>query len=328
LETWELWYFGTWELRDLGTWRLRNLGTLELRNLARLKLPPIFAQPHLTIFPMSQPIILAFANQKGGVGKSTLSTHIASALRYIYGYKVAMADFDYPQNSLVSYRRKDETLLKSDDKVLERAVKQNIAPYPIIESSVENSNADLVALQDGGYDFILVDTPGTVNLDGLPELVKSLDYIFLPMESDSGSVASTVGYMNTLQNYLQSKVPSSNLLSFHAFWNRYVKAERKAPYKEIAAYFKHNNLSLLNTRVESLVTYRDNRSTIFSLPERDLQRLGLGKLIMEMLCIVIGEGQVTPSGAKITFQPDTSYDQVPSNSSPVEEAGVNQEKAS
>lgn len=257
---------------------------------------------------MSQPIILAFANQKGGTGKSTIGTHVASALYYNYGYKVAMADFDYPQNSLVAYRKRDLTLLQGDKKLQERFKKQAIKPYPVIQSSVESSNADLVNLMEGGYDFILADTPGTLNLKGLPDLIKSIDYMFLPMEADAGTVASTVAYMQTLNRFLKSNDEESNLVSYYAFWNKYMKSERKLPYQQIGELFKTSNLNLLNTRVESLLTYRDNRSTIFSLPERELDKLGLGTLIMEILTLVVGEGQTTPSGAKIAFQP-TSNDE-------------------
>jgi cellulose biosynthesis protein BcsQ len=252
---------------------------------------------------MNQPIILAFANQKGGTGKSTIGTHVASILYYNYGYKVAMADFDYPQNSLAAYRKKDLNLLETDAKTVARFRKQAIKPYPIIQSSVESSNADLVTLMEGGYDFILADTPGTLNLKGLPDLIRSIDYMFLPMEADAGTVSSTMGYMKTLSQFLQAQDSSSNLVSFHSFWNKYLKSERKLPYEKIEELFKNNDFNILKSRVESLLTYRDNRSTIFSLPERELEKLGLGGLVMEILSLVVGEGKTTPSGAKIAFQP-------------------------
>ena len=53
---------------------------------------------------MSEPKVIAFATQKGGAGKSTISVHVASALAYVYGYKVAILDCDYPQNTVQVYR--------------------------------------------------------------------------------------------------------------------------------------------------------------------------------------------------------------------------------
>jgi cellulose biosynthesis protein BcsQ len=254
---------------------------------------------------MSKPIILAFANQKGGAGKSTIGTHVASALSYIYGYKVAMADFDNPQHSLVAYRREDEVALAKDSKLQERFLRQGKPLYPVIKSSVEQATDTLEALEKIGYDFILVDTPGTLNILGLTDLLESIDYIFLPMEADKGTIASTMAYMEILTRFLNTNKEESNLKGFYAFWNKYMKSERKAVYEKVTSHFEQTGLPMLNTRVEQLLTYRDNRSTAFSLSERELDRLGLGRLIMEVLAMVVGEGQLTPSGAKIAYTATT-----------------------
>ena len=46
------------------------------------------------------PLCIAFASQKGGVGKSTLTVLAASWLHYLHGIRVAGVDCDYPQHSL------------------------------------------------------------------------------------------------------------------------------------------------------------------------------------------------------------------------------------
>lgn len=40
---------------------------------------------------------IAICNQKGGVGKSTITTLLASYLCYRKGYRIMIADSDYPQ---------------------------------------------------------------------------------------------------------------------------------------------------------------------------------------------------------------------------------------
>lgn len=52
---------------------------------------------------MSDTIAVAFSNQKGGVGKSTLTVLVASYLYYEMGVKVAIMDCDSP--STVSWER-------------------------------------------------------------------------------------------------------------------------------------------------------------------------------------------------------------------------------
>ena len=56
---------------------------------------------------MSDTIVVAFSNQKGGVGKSTLTVLLASYLYYEKGIKVAIMDCDSPQHSLVGERNRE-----------------------------------------------------------------------------------------------------------------------------------------------------------------------------------------------------------------------------
>jgi cellulose biosynthesis protein BcsQ len=269
---------------------------------------------------MNQPHILAFATQKGGAGKSTITTHFASALCYLYGYKVAVVDCDYPQNTLHSYRVDEQTRMQTEEPFRQRLLKQGLRPYPIYISSVEKASASIIALFEQDFDFILVDTPGTVNVVGLPELLRLVDYIFLPLEPDKGTIASTMGYMGLLPAFTQTSNPDSNLLGYYAFWNKFVKAERKAIYDKTEELFQSKGLPMLKSRVELLMTYKDNRSTMFPLPEKDLNRLGLGQLLMEVLAMVLGAGSVTPSGKVIEFTaPEAATDTTETPTDPATE---------
>ena len=255
---------------------------------------------------MSEPKVIAFATQKGGAGKSTITVHVASALAYVYGYKVAILDCDYPQNTIQVYRNQELQRISTDEAYQNRLIKQNITPYPVTVSSVEMAVDSIDALEKQGFDFILVDTPGTINIAGLPELLRMVQYIFLPMEADKGTVASTVGYMQILNTFLKSTQPDpdeSNLLGYYAFWNKFVKSEKSSTYSKIEQFFREKELPLLTSRVELLIGYKAKRSTLFSLSERDLDRQGMGELIMEMLAIMLGDGAVTPSGKTIVLPP-------------------------
>ncbi|SET97360.1 ParA family protein [Hymenobacter actinosclerus] len=256
----------------------------------------------------NNPRVIAFATQKGGAGKSTIGTHVASALCYLYGYKVAMLDCDYPQNTLHAYRSHEQGLLQSDVAFQERLIKQGITPYPIAISSMEKAVDAIDTLAQSDYDFILVDTPGTVNVTGLSELLERVDYIFLPMEPDMGTIASTMSYMHILGNFTQAQRPESNLVGFYAFWNKFIKAEKRTAYIKTEALFREKGYPLLNSRVESLVSIKEKRSTMFPMSEKELGKLGLGSLITEMLALVVGAGSKTPSGKRIKFTP-VEYEQ-------------------
>lgn len=46
-------------------------------------------------------VLVAVCNQKGGVGKSTMTIMLAGYYHYLKGLNVAVIDCDYPQYSLV-----------------------------------------------------------------------------------------------------------------------------------------------------------------------------------------------------------------------------------
>lgn len=48
---------------------------------------------------MSKEIFVAFATQKGGIGKTSVTVLVASYLHYVKGYNVAIVDCDYPQTA-------------------------------------------------------------------------------------------------------------------------------------------------------------------------------------------------------------------------------------
>ena len=56
---------------------------------------------------MDKEIFIAFATQKGGIGKTTLTVLTASYLHYVKGYNVAVVDCDAPQNSIADLRARE-----------------------------------------------------------------------------------------------------------------------------------------------------------------------------------------------------------------------------
>ena len=57
---------------------------------------------------IKDPISISFANQKGGIGKSTLTILVASWLRYVRGLNVLVVDCDFPQNSIYELREREK----------------------------------------------------------------------------------------------------------------------------------------------------------------------------------------------------------------------------
>ena len=60
---------------------------------------------------MSKEIFVAFATQKGGIGKSTVTALAASYLHNVKGYNVAVVDCDDPQHSIHGLREHEMGLI-------------------------------------------------------------------------------------------------------------------------------------------------------------------------------------------------------------------------
>ena len=134
-----------------------------------------------------RPILVAFSNQKGGVGKSTVTAVLASYFNYVKGLKVAVVDCDYPQFSLEKLRGRDlKNLEKSEyhQRLFCRQCEDGSSKaYPIITSTPEAA-AEIPGKLEGDYDLIFFDLPGTVNSRGVFESVMNMDFIFTPIVKD------------------------------------------------------------------------------------------------------------------------------------------------
>ena len=64
---------------------------------------------------MSKTRFVAFATQKGGIGKSTITALVANYFHNVKGYNVAVIDCDEPQYNLADLRDEELELIKSSD---------------------------------------------------------------------------------------------------------------------------------------------------------------------------------------------------------------------
>ena len=115
---------------------------------------------------MSKEIFVAFATQKGGIGKSTVTALAASYLHNVKGYDVAVVDCDDPQHSIHGLREHEMGLIDSSTyfKALAcdhfRRIKKNA--YTIVKSNAVNALDDaerMIATEDVKPDVVFFDMP-------------------------------------------------------------------------------------------------------------------------------------------------------------------------
>jgi chromosome partitioning protein len=171
------------------------------------------ADPEL---PVKHADVIAFANQKGGVAKTTTTLNLAVAFAES-GYRVLCIDLD-PQGNLTMSQGIDPDkvekslydVLVNDMPISEIIVKREI---DIAVASIDLAGAEIAmstkigrerslekALKevDGEYDFICIDTPPSLGLLTINALTVS-NKVIVPVQCEYLSMRGLVQLQNTLK---------------------------------------------------------------------------------------------------------------------------------
>jgi len=132
------------------------------------------------------PAIVTFANQKGGVGKTTLCTTFANYLA-AKSVSVVVVDCDF-QHTIVKCRNADI-----------RNYGGHPEPYEVAEFDLTDSKAmtHLVGKlhNDPSIEVALMDTPGDLKAGGLIPLFSNSDIIVVPFHYDLMTVPATANFL-------------------------------------------------------------------------------------------------------------------------------------
>lgn len=150
---------------------------------------------------MAENKIITFANQKGGVGKSTLCTLFANYLG-AKGSDVLVLDGD--QQRSICHRREQEMLVFPEYEWL----------YNVQGFSLENNeNVERLMVNLRRIDgVILVDAPGNLVQPGLTALLTLSDYIVIPLQYEASVMTSTAEFLRWIEEHQANNGCQSKLI--------------------------------------------------------------------------------------------------------------------
>ena len=149
---------------------------------------------------------LSIYNEKGGVGKTTMSSLMASFLAYEKGKSVCVLDFDYPSYHFMELRKREIQIMKDSKSPIAAWLRNNpprIDPYDLYSFPPGKGGLYrplevfpyLENILSANYDYVFFDFPGRFAQGEPVSFIAAngyLDFVAIPMDTDIQSRRSAL----------------------------------------------------------------------------------------------------------------------------------------
>lgn len=243
--------------------------------------------------------IISIITQKGGVGKTTSTVHIATALAN-RGFKVLAIDFDTSQANLTYslIGRLDFKSQRGLCYVIAHGGTLSDAIYPTKNNNLfvaasekynqrgqaYNTEATILQMGNEGYqllnelvrdpsidnefDFILIDNPPKLGAETLASLICS-DYYLVPVEMSDLALSGVSDTLYAAKNAQKSMNPNLKLLGiFISIIDNRIKKNQNKAIEDLDHFCKDSGILLFNTRIPQTKDFRflaNNQNTIYDI---------------------------------------------------------------
>ena len=248
--------------------------------------------------------IIAIANQKGGVGKTTTSMNLAAGLAYV-GKKVLLVDFDPQGNATsgigankVGFNKSIYHVLIGTDEVNDAVVHLQMPPLDVLPATVDLAGAEMDMSQyeigkekllknkldevKDDYDYIIIDCPpalGSLNTNAL----TAADSVMIPVQCEYYALEGLTQLLSTIRMVQKLWNPSLSiegvlLTMFDVRTKLSVEVQQ-----EVRKYFKDKVYKCYIPRNVRLSEAPSRESSIFEYDTRSEGAKAYAELVKEVI---------------------------------------------
>ena len=185
---------------------------------------------------IQKPVIVTFANQKGGVGKTTLCVTFANYL-VAKGMRVVVVDCDF-QRSITKCRKAD---IK---KYGEEHMPYDVLAYEVNDKALMSGLMEKLH-NDPSIDAVLMDSPGSLKAEGLVPLFVNSDALVVPFHYDLVTIPSTASFLmfiDRLRNAVGGRMKARLFIVPNLHDGRVGKKSEIAVWENTREAFSHYGL--------------------------------------------------------------------------------------